>query len=403
MKKIKPLPSKRKSTPLRNLFLILAGVVLAYVCFEFLVFHKLLPNLALNKQEYLRKEVRILCQSSKKSAVPEKNYIALIGDSYALGNGDWLLQADHGKTSAFHSAHLIHEQTGRDVITFGRGGAGSIDGIVVEPVEKYFFINNLWGFELPPPKTALIYFYEGNDLNDNLDMLQRRYFPSYDAHSMEDPKYFRQFMDALSSEASQEISWTNNLIFGRFCIKVVDKALNRVLKKIKHTLAGDDENNGQGDTDPKNKALVEGREVFLPNILQAPALELTQKELDQALYVFEQSVAYLKGFFKDTRIVVVYTPSPLSCYDLVSDSVDIQRYKQGKSVFPSALVGERSDFIAGRVKGVAQKHGLKFIDTRQALQKAAKRQFIHGPLDWKHLNKKGHEVFAEAIVLGLSP
>jgi len=402
MKKIRPLPSKRKSTPLRNLLLVPAGILFAYVCFEFLIFHKLLPDLALNKQEYLRKEVRILCQSSKNSTVPGKDYIALIGDSYALGNGDWLLEADPEKNPAFHSAHLIHEQTGRDVITFGRGGAGSIDGIAIEPVEKYFFINNLWGFELPPPKTALIYFYEGNDLSDNLDMLERRFLPYYDAQSMDDPKYFRRFMDALVSEAAREVSWTNNLIFGRFCIKAVDKALNRTIKKIKHTVSGNSEDNSRGDTAPRNKALVGGREVSLPNTLQSPALELTPEEIKRALYVFEQSAAYLKDFFKDTRIIVIYVPSPLSCYDLISDSVDIQRHKQGPSIFARALVGERSDFIASRVQAVAQEYGLKFIDTRKALRDAAKKAFIHGPKDWKHLNQKGYEAFSEAVVLGLS-
>jgi hypothetical protein len=73
----------------------------------------------------------VLTQTSKSGYFPQ-NYVALLGDSYAEGYGDWLQQG--GKRSGpFHSAHIIQQQTGRDVVSFGIGGAGSAEAMVLRP------------------------------------------------------------------------------------------------------------------------------------------------------------------------------------------------------------------------------------------------------------------------------
>ena len=69
-----------------------------------------------------------------------KGYIALTGDSYAVGAGDWLIKAQRSsffELPDYSVAHLIHKKTGIDVVSFGRAGAGSFDGIWLEPVSQF--------------------------------------------------------------------------------------------------------------------------------------------------------------------------------------------------------------------------------------------------------------------------
>ena len=84
------------------------------------------------------KNLRILAQSSKKSTFPHE-YIAIVGDSIAVGAGDWLEEVRKNSflgSPSYSPAHLINEKTGIDVISFGQGGVGSFGGIWKDPITK---------------------------------------------------------------------------------------------------------------------------------------------------------------------------------------------------------------------------------------------------------------------------
>ena len=137
------------------------------------LFPKFIGKLPLRLYGLVDKDLRILAQSSKNNLLP-KGYIALTGDSYAIGAGDWLNEVR--KSNFFGSpdyspAHLIFKKTGIDVVSFGQSGAGSFDGIWSEPITQFLYINSTRNFRLPPPKYFLIFFYEGNDVYDNIRFL----------------------------------------------------------------------------------------------------------------------------------------------------------------------------------------------------------------------------------------
>ena len=73
---------------LKNLALFVATLFLMLVLGEWL-FPKILGKLPLRLYGSIDKNLRILAQSSKKSTLPHE-YIAIVGDSYAVGAGDWL-------------------------------------------------------------------------------------------------------------------------------------------------------------------------------------------------------------------------------------------------------------------------------------------------------------------------
>jgi hypothetical protein len=94
--------------------------------------------------------VRLFAQSSKDGVLPRKP-VLLIRDSYAQGKGDWLLAADPNRNEAFHSAHLIKNLTGRDVVSLGHGGMGSAEAIVAMPATAYAYSKRALYLRLPKP------------------------------------------------------------------------------------------------------------------------------------------------------------------------------------------------------------------------------------------------------------
>ena len=118
-------------------------------------------------------DIRIFAQSSKAGVVPQ-NPVLLLGDSHAQGFGDWLLETSPNRNGPFHSAHIIQKLSGRDVVALGVSGAGSAEGMAAFPAIAYAQADQAWYLRLPKPSVAVVYFYEGNDLNNNMSFLQHR-------------------------------------------------------------------------------------------------------------------------------------------------------------------------------------------------------------------------------------
>ncbi|SVD74665.1 uncharacterized protein METZ01_LOCUS427519, partial [marine metagenome] len=197
------MPFMSYKPKLINLALAFGSLVVVYLSLE-LIFPHILNHVPLTMYNAIHTENRVLGQSSKSSVVP-KDYIALMGDSYAEGDGDWLknnLKNNRykGTNPDYHSGHVIYRQTGTDVITYGRGGATSVNGLVTAPIISHLYINSLWPYTLDQPKRILIYFYEGNDFIGNSIYYTNRFlfkgydenyfFKGYDANLFYDLQYF---------------------------------------------------------------------------------------------------------------------------------------------------------------------------------------------------------------------
>ena len=138
--------------------LAISATAVAYLAAEAAFLLVGLRYVPLRLHLHLPEDVRVFAQSSKSGVVPH-DPVLLLGDSYAQGAGDWLLETDPNRNGPFHSAHVINRLSGRDVITLGVSGAYSKDA---------------WYLRLPPPHVAVVYFSEGSDLNDNLGFLAHR-------------------------------------------------------------------------------------------------------------------------------------------------------------------------------------------------------------------------------------
>ena len=92
------------------------------------------------------------------------NYIAIIGDSYAQGGGDAYLSG----TEDYSIAHHLHKSDKKNYLLFARAGYGSISAI--SNLIKIHKLSHLSYFikDLNKPDEIVFFFYEGNDLRDNI-------------------------------------------------------------------------------------------------------------------------------------------------------------------------------------------------------------------------------------------
>ena len=400
------------------------------------LFQKFIGKLPLRLYGLIDKDLRVLAQSSKKNQMP-KDYIALTGDSYAVGAGDWLNEVRKSNffgSPDYSAAHLIHKKTGIDVVSFGRAGAGSFDGIWSEPVSQFLYINSVRDYKLSPPKDILIFFYEGNDVYDNVHFLCRNLAAKCDQQpeSIE----FKKIKKFLNTEFEKQLneysnnSLWKNMIFMRFlfrgisnltkewfsskktCQNPVKPCHVEKLKKLNlfpKTLPQGKVNMTLIDGKPVklNEALVNGGRIGLPISLQAPPqLGLTdfQKKLgvrdeliELSVYVFQETTARLANFFNKTKINIIYIPSPVSSYKIVSSHVHARGFMQDPYVTETTVAEEKHIKLCNTIKRFAKFNNFSFVNTTKSLRYAALSDFIHGPLDWDHFNKKGYQVLSDDL------
>ncbi|WP_198264322.1 SGNH/GDSL hydrolase family protein [sulfur-oxidizing endosymbiont of Gigantopelta aegis] len=167
-----------KKTIAINILLVLTVVIGTFLFIESFVEDKLITKTPVKFHFALPSGMAILAQSSKSSKIPE-NYIAIVGDSYAQGAGDWLREIDPNSNDAFNASHVLNQLTGHDVITFGKGGASNITGWVREPISRYQFIERNISPKITEPEIIIAFFYAGNDLLDNVEHVYEKFIPRY--------------------------------------------------------------------------------------------------------------------------------------------------------------------------------------------------------------------------------
>ena len=375
-----------------NLLLVVISVVATWLAAEAAFSLVGLRYLPLRLHADLPDDVRVFAQSSKDGVVPREP-VLLVGDSHAQGLGDWLLQADPDRNGPFHSAHIIHALSGRDVVTLGVGAAGSAEGIAVAPAAAYAVTRDALYLRLPAPRVAVVYFYEGNDLNNNAAFLD------YRVERPDAPGAGERIDRALTVYTSEWVRpaerwWHFPLL--RFTERVVWRIQTGWTSAAAATVRTGDEPVNSGN-DPQNVVEVAGQPVTLPASLQSPALELTQPDLERATLAFERSLAALRRLFADTPVLVVYLPSPLASYRLIGPDVSIQTYANGVARHPKERVAPHSDAICGLVRAAAVSQGAGFLDLRPTTRAASARDVLHGPRDFKHFNRKGMEMLGTAV------
>jgi len=424
---------------LKNLTLAFGSLALTYSALELIVPY-FLNHIPLTMYNALQTETRVLGQSSKDSVIP-KNYIALVGDSYAQGRGDWLKKIIKnnrykGTNPDYYSGHIIYRKTGIDVITYGMGGAGSVKGLVTAPIIPHLYINSLWPYTLAQPKHIFVYFYEGNDFTDNSLYYTNRFlfkgydenyfFKGYDAKLFYTPLYFDQYLqeEALERYPSyKNDSSFRHMIFTGLMIagwNNLKKEIERGIKKFK-SLSSFNEKSSETFTkqksiqtlkvsldiqpkpnsSPKNIAIINEKKITLPAYLQGPPITLSPKQIKKSVYIFERSLLFMARFFSQSKISIIYIPGPASIYSMAGPNVSYEAAgwsgERGR-ITSKEEISRVSLESCKKIYGVTKKNGFHFLDLRFYFRERAKTKILHGPEDYQHFNRTGQNLLAELII-----
>ena len=361
------------SSTWRNMFvnaaIVVVSLTVSYLVFSFITFRILLPNWSLNVRPYFTEMVDVLVQNSKAGYVPH-DYIALLGDSYAAGHGDWLLSAKGNRAKDFHSAHVLHDLTGRDVITLGRAGAGSAQAMVRQP-SRVFGEHCFFFPKLEAPRQVFVYFYEGNDLYDNIVLIQRVA-----------PRTSGDARAAVIRHVEANYTASPRLhCLGQFAKTVSSTA--RFLISYR--------NDGPGLRSASNR-IVTARGIEPTDKLQQPgALDAADTEL--ALWLFDYALAWLQRNFPTTVVTMVYLPAPASIYRYAVPWVETPT---GGGSSPEQIYTP-SQKMCQEIRALSLARGVRFIDMRPFLRAAAAERPIHGPRDWEHFNEVGYRALGQGL------
>ena len=124
---------------------------------------------------------------------------------------------------------------------------------------------------------------------------------------------------------------------------------------------------------------------------------ITKEEYKLGLFVFEQTLAMLAGFFPQTDIKVIFIPSPLSSYQMISPKVSYRGYMEFENFEDVAVIKRRHAELCEAIRKISVVRKVSFLNTTKSLRRVASQEFIHGPTDWDHFNKKGYEALSTYI------
>jgi len=360
-----------------NASVAIVSTILSYLVIEAVLFRAIFPIVDPSVRPHLPETPGVLAQKSKAGFVPH-DYIAILGDSMAEGLGDTLLAAGENEARAFHAAHVLRDLTGKDVVSFGRGGSSSAEGMVRQPARILAGSRCLIFPTLEAPSRIFAYFYEGNDIQDNL-AFERKVAQTFGGADG----------DAVGAYLSD--------VYGSFAawrchLHLFDVASRMARFFYQYYVVGTDPFRYQ-HTPGGNRILVGEDTIDAPAPLDGPALELSDESIRSGMLVFDRSLAWLKARFPSVPITVVYIPTMLSIYHLTGPvyRYAIQPRDDGKSDTATvAQISRNSDLICNLVREASARHQVGFFDTRPRLREAAAARLLHGPIDWVHFNEPGY-------------
>jgi len=393
---------------LARVTLAVASLLASYAVVEWFVFPRLLMHLSLPVYGVVGDVTLFLPQTSKQGLFP-RDYVALQGDSYAVGLGDCLGGGSPATGDCPSLANLLHERSGRDVVSLAIPGAGSIDGLIADPAAQIAYGQALSRGRMQPPTTVLLLFYEGNDLDNNLNDLQHHYVErDYDRSRFHERAYFAEFVRREFigrnpiHQAASELGFGDRLLFFQTLRRMGSAMISgeSTFSTLNHGQSQETAKDRMSQRLPVDRHLVltiGGEPHTVPYFLEHPSMFALPYEVETALRVFEQSLTLAMDSQPEANFGVLYLPSPLTSYDIASTSVSIEAfYSDDRStIIDTASLGPRSDDIAKRIQEITLAAGAEFEDGRPAIRQASAREMLHGPNDWKHFNERGYQALAE--------
>ena len=129
--------------------------------------------MSLNIKTHLPDTADVLMQSSKSNYVPHR-YVAISGHSsmpkdWEIGSGRPMAIAPNRSIRRMSFTNSIR----RDVVSFGKSNASSAEAMVLRPARIFAGTRCFMFPKIEPPRELYIYYYEGNDAEDNTEFAKK--------------------------------------------------------------------------------------------------------------------------------------------------------------------------------------------------------------------------------------
>ena len=300
----------------QNLLLLLSTIFILFFFFNFILIHfshkqKIPRQLAGSLPNYYFSFYPDTYEKDKL-----KKYTAILGDSLAQGSGDGYLSSKYD----YSFAHHLHNMTGLNFLNFARGGYGSISS--VSNFERILKMskNSFFHSSLEIPEKFIFFFSEGNDLTDNFDQYTEFHsaIPIKEYVNIQIESNLKNSEEKIIEQNIPIIFFLKKLIFTDFIryIKKIDNYSSFVIEttKIFNKISGHSISLSQGEINALDLNKFKNFEKKVQP-LESAANELNSKEILISLEIFFESINYLNKKYKDSEIIVIYLPSPVSSYE----------------------------------------------------------------------------------------
>ena len=386
-----------------------------------------LPYFSYSGRHFLPTHLQPLTFNTKHGILP-RNYVLVLGDSYAAGMGGDTVYNTTRQTTTNHYLELLHQRTGHDFLNLGIEGASNPRGFLLHPVAVFEKLRDTSFIgTLDSPSIIVGLFYEGNDFIDNLEFATRHldFQPSESSNLIGN---LNQYSGTLIDK--YRIQWLG----GR--VRPLD-GVRFLLRSVWRSYVQDNQNQTENSNPPSQKTnspteLTDNRIRFESTIsvvssnLQMPPISLSPRQTTLSTELAVQSLLLLNKKLNSQAIYLFYIPSVAVCYEFFEGAfiipeegpapvratnrflVDKMRYhlqdkviarEQGPPHFSldQAIIRAANRHLVDQMRYRLRGTGIQFVDLTAVFQDVARKTAIHGPTDWQHLNPTGYNLLADQM------
>jgi len=302
-----------------------------------------------------------------KNLESNKKALFILGDSYAEGAGDLFLKDSY----KYSVGHFLDNKWRKNANIYLVANSGSNI-----PEQLYLLENHLKGYSSnltgTPIKSnnfnILLYFYEGNDLENTF----------------------------ISKNVSYQL-YQSKLRFKLpilYAFRIAnDLARKKLLSIFTRQLSLNKQNN------LRNKICIDYICRSMPP-LQTASAGLSDKQIINEIRYLEDSVKEFSLKYPNANMCLVYIPSPATIYSPKEDFY-YQKYIPNKALKTDSKLNNKKSLLLRRIlKNRLEFDFMTIVDSTKTFQKHARSGFIHGTLDPKHFNAYGYKLLADVTSQG---
>lgn len=374
---------------IKSTFLFLISIFLIIFLFQF-VFH--LNSLKIINQKIIPRNILYNLDFYYHTFYPNthnrelKNYTAILGDSYAWGQGDeWL-----NNNEMYSSLHFLREVDKKNYINFSIPGGRSITSFReffyrYNQVEKSFFLP-----KIDKPNKIIFFFYEGNDIIDNYE-----WFKKLNINNSSIENFVKDEIENFAYYKNRKfdiyfpIFNTSKKIFYEKLIHHVYLPYVRSNYKIK-------KNYKETEIIKNNIIFEDNKSLIYEGYVENPGYNLNLNQVDTSLEIFYESIKYFKKKFPKTAVEILYIPSHATIYEWKDNA--IIKYENNTYLADKIKKDKYYNHIVDSMINFTIKNDIKFINSTNNLKNISKTIFLHGIVDKNHFSHIGYKILSKTIL-----